>query len=154
MTLAPVLTGPEAIARLTVDYPGARHFFGDHPTMEGWLAVLTHPKWTVLESGGCFVFGRDWGDGLFEAHWFCPNGADLPALRSMALWLFENRCDTILGDTPKGHQNERAARVLARAIGMERKGDLFWLPRERFMCYNAKYLQGITPWVSRPSLAV
>lgn len=113
--------------------------FGDHASPVHFAVALSQPQFKVMCLDRCWVILEDLGSGMFDAHWFCPDGVNVDAVRAMLLYAFDNLgAKLISGRTPPGHFYERAARMAARAIGMERHGDLFMLTRQRLESYTAK----------------
>lgn len=137
MSTPEIFVGIDAVRRLTVHHPDAHVFFGYHESAEAFALALTRPGWLVYESEACWVITEDKGLGIREVHWFCPEGAKLPALRRILRFIFETTgALTLCGVTPKGHPSERYARVVNRAVGAECSEGVYVLQRDRFLAYN------------------
>lgn len=126
----------EAVDLLQAKHPDAHIWFGKHASFDHFALMLDQPQWTVLEDGGCWTFYEDVGDGVLEGHWFCPNGANIAAIRRMLDHVFKVWSPkAIVGEAPHGHPNERRAAVLGRAVGAIRRGQGFVLTKRRFLEY-------------------
>lgn len=128
--------GPDAVDALIARYPRAGVFFGyGHLTPDNFARVMD--QWLVIEDSGCWVMLE--GGGPDRAlHWFCPEGASLPAIRRALHHAFTyHGVRVVRGTQPKAHPNRRAARVLAHALGAVRDGDGHALTAERFQAYSA-----------------
>lgn len=131
-----IIVGPKAVENLCRESPDCYHWFGAHLSLGHFLAWITRPEWLVLQSGDCWLLTEDWGMGVREVHWFCPNGAKTKALRQMIAVLFATTPTMMLvGSTPVGHSNELKARIINRAVGAQRQGGLYVLPKAAFEGY-------------------
>jgi hypothetical protein len=137
----PVFTGIGAIRNMITKFPSAHVHFGEHESPMHFAARVNLPDFVVLECDGCWMLVEIVGVGVGEAHWFCPDGVKLPALRRIIGYLFDVlRFDELRGATPPGYPNERAARAVSIAVGAVREGRSHVLTRARFLAYNAAKL--------------
>ena len=137
-----IVTGPPAIQHLLDSFPNAHVHFGPHASPMHFAARLDMPDFIVLEHAACWVFARDLGEGVYDTHWFCPIGVNLDSLRLMLRHLFDDHgAKELVGETPRGHHNERAARAVSRAVGAVKEGRRYALTRERFMTYNGSKIK-------------
>jgi len=131
-----IIVGAKAVENLRQEFPDCYHWFGAHLSLGPFFARITRPEWLVLQSGDCWLLTEEWGMGVREVHWFCPNGVKIKALRQMIAILFDTTPATMLvGITPHGHPNERKARIINRAVGAQRQGRLYTLPKAVFEGY-------------------
>lgn len=132
-----MITGSAAVAKLIHEHPRAHKFFGEHDSPSNFADAISTPDWLVMHTSHCWVMVRDRGEHVREVHWFCPYGARIRDIRAMLREVFDTT-DTLLlvGETPAGHPNERAARMLARALGATRIDGVYYLPKSRFMTYT------------------
>lgn len=136
-TSTPDAIGLDAIECMIRLYPGCHRFFGSHASDQHFAVMLERPGWHVLMRRSCWTIWEDYGEGHFDMHFFCPRGFDVRAVREMIAHVFNVLgANVITGVTPKGHANERAARVAARALGMQKQSGVYALTKEGFMAYT------------------
>lgn len=128
--------GQEAIDLLVRDYPTAHRFFGEHRSIEHFAVTVSSERWFVVERDACWLIveqvGRRW-----EAHWFCPGGADTSTMRVLLDTFFAmTGAESITGQVPSGHPNERMARVSNRALGAEKIDNMYFLTLDKHLAYN------------------
>ena len=125
--------GMAAINLLLRTHPSAHVHFGQHASPAAFSAALSRPGWLVLEHASCWLMLDFDGSGSYELHWLCPHGADMAAIRRMLRRAFATGAESVWGRPSKN----RAARMLARAIGCVRDGEYYTLSKARFLDYNA-----------------
>jgi len=131
------MEGADAIEHLVFWHPTAHHWFGDHPSIEHFALILLQPHWHVITCNDNWGFFAESPVGSLDTHWFCPSGLRLPDLRRVVHRAFEKTgAWGLTGVVPPGHVNERASRVLCRAIGCVPWRGGYILTRERFLHYN------------------
>ena len=134
---ADLTIGAEAVGKLIREFPGTHKLFGAHESDMLFALSISGPGWLTLECSGCWMITECKGFGVREVHWFCPCGVKLWALRRMIHHLFETQgLVALVGVTPEGHPNARAARVVNRAVGAEVDEGTYILTRTRFLAYT------------------
>jgi len=133
--------GAEAVDKLIHAYPKAHKYFGDHKDVNHFAVTISQHDWLVMEWKFNWVFIHryldDWSHG--DLHWLCPVGCDMDAIRTMLLYAMDRRgIEKLTGKPPKGHEFERAARMLSRAMGAIKEDDHYLLTRSLIVNYTGK----------------
>lgn len=128
----------EALDKLLWEFPNSHAFFGDHASPQTFVLTLELMGTVALELRKCWVFLIPLDGGVeHELHFFCPFGFSSVTVKAVLRHAVEV-CGVshIVGEVPPGSINARRARIAARALGMQKRGSVYSLPKDTILAYT------------------